>query len=183
MSHEPAVSVAEIEEFEVADLLYGLVERSLAVLDESTGRYRLLETVRQFAWDRLMEEEEIRPWRDRHLAFFTTLGEIAEPHLAGGDQQEWLERLNAEHDNLRAALAWGQEAGVASRESQVVSRARVVPAPAGHGTPALRNPSFRLDRRSQYSQDAETRKPDPARGRSAPTVPDRLRGLFKASSQ
>ena len=54
---------------------------------------------------------------------------------------------------------------------------------AGNGTPALRNPSFRLDRRSQYSQDAETRKPDPARGRSAPTVPDRLRGLFKASSQ
>src|SRR5262249_55667867 len=68
---------------EVADLLASLVSRCLAVFDESTGRYRLLETVRQYARDRLLESGDGKTWRDRHLALFIALGdESHDPSLS-----------------------------------------------------------------------------------------------------
>ncbi len=105
MSHD---CLPEIEHDEVAELLARLVERSLVVLDHATGRYRLLETVREYAGNRLREQGESDCWRGRHLACFTALAEEAEPNLAGGDQQAWLEQLDAEHDNVRASLRWAE---------------------------------------------------------------------------
>ena len=103
-----------IDEFEVVELLVSLVEKSLVVFDEARGRYRMLETVRQYARDRLLESGSAEAWRDRHLAYFLELGEIAEPHLVGAKQQIWLQRLEEEHDNFRAALEWSLGANVDS---------------------------------------------------------------------
>src|SRR5207245_4795244 len=108
--------VGDGEEEEVLDLRTRLVEKSLVLYEEraSEGRYRLLETVRQYARDRLLESGEREEVRGRHLAWFVELGEQAEPELEGAHQQEWLGRLEAEHDNLRAALDWGLEREPAS---------------------------------------------------------------------
>jgi tetratricopeptide (TPR) repeat protein len=98
-----------IEESEILDLLQALVEKSLVVYEEDEngqGRYRLMETVRQYARDRLEETEEGSPFRTQHRDYFLALAEEAEPLLTGPDQAQWLNRLETEHDNLRAALAW-----------------------------------------------------------------------------
>ncbi len=100
-----------VEEWEVLDLLTSLSDKSLVTYQEtaSMARYRLLETVRQYARDRLLESGVYESWRERHLAHFLALTEEAEPHLSGKGQVEWLERLEREHDNLRAAVAWSCE--------------------------------------------------------------------------
>ena len=91
----------------ILDRLTSLADKSLVALDERDGvsRYRLLETVRHYAIERLMESEG-SAWRHRHLSHFLALAESAESKLAGPDQQAWLDLLEGEHDNLRAALAW-----------------------------------------------------------------------------
>ena len=109
-----------IEEYKVLDLLTGLVDKSMVAVEEQTGeaRYRLLETVRQYARDKLLESEEGEGLRARHLDWFLDLAERAEPELRGPDRAEWLDRLEVEHDNLKAALEWsetgkeGAEAGL-----------------------------------------------------------------------
>ncbi len=103
-----------VEEWEVLDLLASLVAKSLVVYDESAaavsasidGRYRLLETIRQYARDRLMETGAGEAVRGRHLDWFMALAERAQPELFGPEQRVWLDRLEREHDNLRAALTW-----------------------------------------------------------------------------
>jgi predicted ATPase len=88
--------------------LLRLVDHSLVVVERSAGeaRYRLLETVRQYAAERLEEAGEEATVRHRHLAWCLTLAEAAEPALFGADQMAWFAWLDAEQDNLRMALAW-----------------------------------------------------------------------------
>jgi tetratricopeptide (TPR) repeat protein len=105
----PEAAPFVLEDGQVLDLLSALVEKSLVVYEEDEngqGRYRLLETVRQYAWDRLGETEGGSPFRTQHQAFFVALAEEGEPQLSGPEQGVWLERLELEHDNLRAALEW-----------------------------------------------------------------------------
>lgn len=111
-SAEAVCSAEGIEEWEVLDLLTSLVDKSLVVYEESEGaaRYRLLETVRQYARDRLLEEGATEEWRDRHLDHFLALAEEAAPHLVGRDQESWLPKLQIEYENLRAALDWSEGA-------------------------------------------------------------------------
>ena len=96
-----------IEE-EVVDLLVSLADKSLAAVDPVDGgsRYRLLETVRQYARDRLQEGGSGETTRARHRDFFVALAEEAEPQLIGAEQTAWLRRLESEHENLRVALEW-----------------------------------------------------------------------------
>ena len=102
----------DIEQGEALDLLSGLVEKSL-VVSEPTGdggvRYRLLEPVRQYALEKLEESKNAESVRRRHAEHFLALAEEAEPELWGPEDKAWLERLEAEHDNLRAALSWTLE--------------------------------------------------------------------------
>jgi tetratricopeptide (TPR) repeat protein len=70
------------------------------------GRYRLLEPLRQYARERLEESGEDEAFRHRHAEFFLALAEEAAPQLTGAQQQEWANRLEADHDNMRAALSW-----------------------------------------------------------------------------
>jgi predicted ATPase/DNA-binding XRE family transcriptional regulator len=97
-----------VAEGEVLDLLAHLVDKSLVILEfpGDTGRYRLLETVRQYGLELLEERGETPIWRQRHASFFLTLAEEAEPKLFGPEQDSWFARLEAEHGNLRAALEW-----------------------------------------------------------------------------
>ena len=99
------------------DVLTRLVDRSLVLADSQHGRarYRLLETIRQYGLERLRERGEEAALRARHCDWFLALAEQARPALRGPDQAAWVERLELEHDNLRAALAWGIEAGDAER--------------------------------------------------------------------
>src|SRR6185503_1452899 len=93
----------------VLDLLARLVDKSLVLMEEGGSgeeRYRLLETVRQYARDRLLEAGEAPTVRDWHRDWCLALAERAEPEVHRHDQLVWLARLDAEHDNLRAALAW-----------------------------------------------------------------------------
>jgi non-specific serine/threonine protein kinase len=97
-----------IEEWEVLDLLTSLVEQSLVRYEARDGeaRYRLLETVRQYARDRLLEVGEAEALRGRHADYFLRLAEQVEPLFRGPEQASGAARLEVEHDNLRAALAW-----------------------------------------------------------------------------
>ena len=93
---------------DILELLSQLVNKSLVMTEErnSEVRYHMLETIRQYAGDKLQESNEIEPLRDRHLEHFLQLAETAEPHLRKPEQLEWLARLEAEHENMRAALEW-----------------------------------------------------------------------------
>lgn len=100
-----------LEDWEMLDLLISLSDKSLVTVNTSseTTRYRLLETVRQYAAERLQETTEEERWRRRHLEYFTELMREGEPHLSGAAQKSWLERLDLERDNLRSALEWAAE--------------------------------------------------------------------------
>jgi non-specific serine/threonine protein kinase len=101
---------------DVLDLLSQLVDKSLVLVDRNARepRYWLLETIRQYGRDRLVEAEEAREARERHFAWFLGMAERAEPELLGRRQVEWLDRLEADNDNLRAALEWGMAADPAA---------------------------------------------------------------------
>ncbi len=97
-----------LEPHEVLDLLTRLVDKSLVVVEDREGQasYRLLESVRQYSQDKLLASGEVRTLRGRHQEYFLAVAEAAEPELQGPDQKRWFDRLDAEHDNLRAALEW-----------------------------------------------------------------------------
>ena len=91
------------------DLLSSLVDKSLVVAEttrRAQARYRFLETIREYALEKLAEAGEIAWSRDRHLDLFLARAEEAAPKLNDAYQQLWLNWLEGEHDNLRTALAW-----------------------------------------------------------------------------
>jgi predicted ATPase len=90
---------------EVLDLLTHLVEKSLVELEPRRERYRFLETVRQYAHERLSEALEGDGSRARHLAYYLAIAEEAEVQLRGPEQGVWLSRLAIEQENLLAAHA------------------------------------------------------------------------------
>lgn len=95
------------------DLLSSLVDKSLVVAETTSraqARYRFLETIREYALEKLAEASEMAQLRDRHLDLFLARAEEAAPKLNDAYQQLWLNWLEGEHDNLRAALTWALEA-------------------------------------------------------------------------
>ena len=103
-----------IEEEDVLELLSMLVDRSLVVAEESWergARYRLLEPVRQYAREKLEVSEEAEETRRRHARWYLALAEEADQESRGPSHARWLQRLETEHDNLRAALGWSLEEG------------------------------------------------------------------------
>jgi predicted ATPase len=92
----------------VIDTLSSLVDCSLVRAETRSGepRFALLETVREYALERLRVTGGEQEARDRHAAYFLALAEPAEAELQGPGQLAWLDRLEVEHDNLRAAMSW-----------------------------------------------------------------------------
>ncbi len=100
---------------DVLDLLTQLVNKSLIIVDaedRSQTRYRLLETVRQYAREKLMDTGVASAVRNRYLEHFMQLAERAEFEFNGPDQVLWMNRMDAELDNLRAAMEWSLDQNV-----------------------------------------------------------------------
>lgn len=107
---EQVCSDAELESFEIVDLLTHLVERSLVVVDEAEHgrtRYRMLETLRQFGRERLIDRGETAALRSRHLAWAVAFAQTSPPQTGNLPPPELL----AEEDNLRTAIEWADETG------------------------------------------------------------------------
>jgi predicted ATPase/class 3 adenylate cyclase len=121
---EAAEAVGADGSEDVLDLVSGLVAKSLVVFDEGAGRYRMLETIRQYAGDRLLDAGEGDEYRARHLAHFARLANEAASKLQGAELSRTLAVLDAERDNLRAALGWALEHG----EPQVTTGGELVQA-------------------------------------------------------
>jgi tetratricopeptide (TPR) repeat protein len=98
----------------VLGVLAALVEASLLVAEEGVGgaaRYRLLETAREYALEHLEASGEAEATRRRHAAYFVALAEEAGQRLGGTEQRAWLQQVDRELANLRAALSWARAAG------------------------------------------------------------------------
>ncbi|QLY34144.1 AfsR/SARP family transcriptional regulator [Nocardia huaxiensis] len=103
---------AGVEQWEVLDLLTALTEKSLLLVTEVDGpRYRMLDTIRRYALDRLHESGDADAARRAHLSYFTGLAATAEPQLRRAEQLHWLAVLGAEHDNIAAAMRGALAAG------------------------------------------------------------------------
>ena len=105
---------SEIGEFsaDALDTVSALVDKSLLRQEEGIGgepRFVMLETIRDFGQECLVSANEVDVVYRAHARFFLNLAEEAEPHLTGRGQHEWLDRLEADYDNLRTALAWAEE--------------------------------------------------------------------------
>ncbi|WP_267937316.1 BTAD domain-containing putative transcriptional regulator [Saccharothrix sp. S26] len=92
------------------DLLAALVDKSLVQV-VAGGRYRMLETIREYCLERLAEGGRVAAARAEHAEYFRDLAETAEPHLRGKEQLTWIARLEAERDNLVAALHFAADNG------------------------------------------------------------------------
>ena len=110
---------------------HSVLEGVAALLDKSlvrrTGegdepRFTMLETIREYALERLQASGELNAAQAQHAAYFLALAQNAEAHLQGPDQVNWLDRLEADNDNLRAALNWYERtAGAEDRELRLAS--------------------------------------------------------------
>ena len=103
-----------VEQEQVLELLTALTEKSLLLTEaDSAPRYRMLDTIKEYARGRLAETGESDLARHAHLAYFTGLTEAADPHLRRAEQLEWLATLEAEHDNISSAMRGALAAGEA----------------------------------------------------------------------
>jgi predicted ATPase/class 3 adenylate cyclase len=130
---EAVVSAGDVDERDVVDLLTQLVDKSLLDVDPVAGgvRYRLLETIRQYAHERLEASGEMSALRGRHLTYYIGLAEKAGPHLRGRDQIPWAAALALETDNFRAALDWAVEAVLPDEGFRLVIPVMVTGIPTG----------------------------------------------------
>ena len=100
-----------VEMANTIDLLASLADKNLIGIEEhdETTRYRMLETIRQYALDRLREAGEEAQWRNRHFQCLLALADASVEPMRGLQQRQWFDRIESEHDNFRAALAWAIE--------------------------------------------------------------------------
>ncbi len=112
---------------QILDEMASLIDKSLLQQIEQEGdepRLVMLETIREYALECLTTSGEMRATRQAHAAYYLALAEETEPALFGAQQAMWLERLEQEHDNLRAALAWLLEQAEAMEDDQSARDAR-----------------------------------------------------------
>jgi predicted ATPase len=105
---------AGVEERDVLDLTSRLVDKSLVIVEkgaDGSRRYRLLETLRQYGVERLGQSGELEAVQSRHAAYYGALAEQAGTKWYGPEQERWLDQLEADRANLRAALQWLQRIG------------------------------------------------------------------------
>jgi predicted ATPase/class 3 adenylate cyclase len=109
---EAILSGGKFDDADAIDLLSQLVDKSLVLADEDTRgrtRYRLLETIRQYAQERLQASGDTASVRRRHADHYVAIAETAGPHLRSRDQLEWAQAVAADIDNFRAVLDWAVE--------------------------------------------------------------------------
>ena len=109
----------------ILDGVASLIDKSLLQQTEQEGeepRLVMLETIREYGLEALTDSGEEEITRQAHAAYYLALAEKAEPEFGGPEQATWLERLEREHDNLRAALNWSLEQGKARRRMEMALR-------------------------------------------------------------
>ena len=169
------------DELDVVDGLASLTDSGLIRVEgtDEAPRFAMLETIREYAAERLEESGEVEELRRRHAAYFLGLAEEAEPNLRGSPG-DWLDRLEREHDNFRAALDRLEAVGRRRDCSPVGSRTVAVLVPEGppggrppasggrpaHGRPSDGGPSEGAQRRSR---DGGQHRGQPRRRRFGPT--------------
>ncbi|MBP7961483.1 MAG: tetratricopeptide repeat protein [Caldilineaceae bacterium] len=102
-------SVCVVDDLDQLDLLSQLVDKSLVQVDRLAGeqrRYHLLETLRQYAGEKLLAARESLPTQERHATYYLSVAEEAATQMGGAQQSEWLSLERIEYENLRAALQW-----------------------------------------------------------------------------
>jgi predicted ATPase/class 3 adenylate cyclase len=106
-SAEAICGADPLSQDDVIDLLASLVEKSLVMVEQdgSTIRYRLLETICDFARERLIKRDDVAATAARHCSYYLAFAQAARQKLGGPEQAEWMRRLELELDNLRAAIA------------------------------------------------------------------------------
>ena len=122
---ETVCAPGSVPDVEFVDLLAGLVDKSLLLPVDLDGarepRFRMLETIRQFAADRLLESGETQALRARHLDWAIAFAERTAPKLVGSDQVTGLHELSVEHDNFLAALDWSRANHESGKELQLAA--------------------------------------------------------------
>ena len=124
-------AAGQVQADDVLDLLSELVDKSLVTgdqLPDGKKRFRLLETVGQYARERLLESGEIENVSRQHAAFFLTFADEAEPARWSPAHRQWMDRMASEQDNFRAVLRWLQrnETQTSQLENQPVVQARLM---------------------------------------------------------
>lgn len=140
-SFEAIEAVCNAENDLGIDVLEGidsLVGKSLLRQEEAGGepRFVMLETLHEYATEKLRESREEDTTKRLHAEFFLTLAEEAEPHLEGQEQSKWFDALEIDYGNLRSALQWAQELGekeVGLRLAGALRRLWQVRGPSGEG--------------------------------------------------
>jgi predicted ATPase/class 3 adenylate cyclase len=101
----------EIEAYEVLDLLTEIVDKSLVQVDESgeTIRYQRLETISQYAREKLLVTDEANRVRNRHLDYYIEFASVMEKDYINPYQYDIIDKMRLEYDNIRSALSWGVE--------------------------------------------------------------------------
>jgi predicted ATPase/class 3 adenylate cyclase len=108
-----AVAVGQHDELETLDLLTALLDKSLIQQRDGPDgepRFTMLETIREFALEQLQAHREAEHARRLHATYYLALAEMAEQGFTSAQRETWLARLDPEHENFRAALAWSQRA-------------------------------------------------------------------------
>jgi predicted ATPase/class 3 adenylate cyclase len=125
---EAVLADDDLDRFDVIDVVGQLVDKSLVLADageDGQSRYRMLETIRQYAQERLAASGITPSVRARHAAYYVTLAETAREKLRSREQLDWARRTAFETDNLRAALDWAVETGSAEPALRIVASVAV----------------------------------------------------------
>lgn len=123
---EAVCSGDSVDDIEVFDLLASLVDKSLVVVDRDAGRYRLLETLRQFGEDRLVEEGALEALRDRHARCFAAQVQSWWLVWNGPGQRQALDWVEVELANLRTAFRWAFDSGDVAMASAIAAHAAMM---------------------------------------------------------
>jgi predicted ATPase/class 3 adenylate cyclase/TolA-binding protein len=110
-SAEDICSDESIAKGEILDLMSQLAEKSIIIYDEENERYRILESIKQYGEEKLIESKETDTVFSRHLQYYTDLSVTAAPQLTGNEAILWLEKLETSHSNIQSAIEWSIEKG------------------------------------------------------------------------
>jgi predicted ATPase/class 3 adenylate cyclase len=129
----------DLDVFDVVDVVGQLVDKSLLVADtrHARTRYRLFETIRDYAWERLEQAGEVDEYSRRHAVHYVGFAEAARIGIEGPDEADWIERVREETDNLHAALRWAIDAALPDLALQLVAALTVSATPAANPFGAL----------------------------------------------
>jgi predicted ATPase/class 3 adenylate cyclase len=123
-SFDAIEAVCSDPDLDVFECLESLVDKSLIRRSEGVDgevRFGMLETIRDFAHEQLVERGMAPELRKRHAAWYLDLAERVQPEIMGGEKGRWLDLLDQEHDNLRAAITWAIESGEVETAMRLVS--------------------------------------------------------------